>query len=240
MCDSFPYLKSLKIISDYPRFYLGDGKTDVMDGLCPDATRLCLTRSITKLQQLESLHLDLATVPVNRKLLGPDGGLDLSSLPKLQDVMLSFRLVVFNKIQTPASSRYDPSRVLPQSLARLYILVHGYRCEAGSGLMEFLGGLLTASKYGFPRLREVEYAYATGTRGQVVDPGRICVCAASKGHEDYCTCDRNSRLPCAFRPRVPAEKYQDLVGKFGQRGIKLTMREVWGYVVVGASYAPNP
>lgn len=240
VCDSFPYLKKLWIASDYARFYQRDGKTDQEDGLCPDATRLCLTRNITKLQHLEALYLDLATVPGNRKLLGPDGGLDLSLLPKLEDVVLSFRLLVFNKIRTPAGTRYDPSQVLPQSLAVLAIMVHGYKCEAGSGLMEFLDGLHTVCKYGFPRLRQVDYVYANGIGKQIVDPSRICVCAASDEHKEYCTFDRESPLPCAFRPSLPIEEYQDLVEKFGQRDIKLTTYHAKGYVVVGASYPDNP
>lgn len=235
MCDSFPYLKSLGIVSNYRKFYSPDGKTDQMDGLCPDATRLCLTRSITKLQQLEILHLDLATVPGNKKLLGAGGGLDLSSLPKLSNATLSFRLLVFNKIRTPAGSRYDPSRFLPQSLTRLRIMVHGYKCEAGNGLIDFLDGLHTVSKYGFPGLREFEYTYITGYGREDVDPSRICVCAASDEHKEYCTCNRKSCLPCTFRPWLPTEKCLDLVEKFGQRGIKLMRTKEWGYVVFGPS-----
>lgn len=121
-----------------------------MDGLSPDKTRLCLTRSITKLQHLETLQLDLANVPDNSKLLGDGGGLDLSSLTRLSEADISFRLFVFNKITTRSGSKYDPALFLPQSLEKLGIMVRGYKCEAGSDLKNFLNGLQKASKYGFP------------------------------------------------------------------------------------------
>lgn len=224
-------MKRLRIVSNYAKHFLNNGKTDEMDGLSPDKTRLCLTRSITKLQHLETLQLDLATVPDNSKLLGDGGGLDLSSLTRLSEADISFRLFVFNKTTTRSGSKYDPALFLPQSLEKLGIVVRGYKCEAGGDLEKFLNGLQKASKYGFPRLKRVQYKHATGSPGrQTVEPGRICVCA-SNPHEDYCPFDRNSNTIFSFLPWLPTEKVQVLRGKFGQRGIKLMKGTTTGWVV---------
>lgn len=240
VCDSFPSLKRLLIISNYASYFLKNGKTDERDGLSPCKTRLCLTRSISKLQHLELLHLELATVPRNISLLGADGGLDLSSLSKLSQVVVSFRLFVFNKKATATGSKYFPSLFLPQSLEKLGIMVRGYRCEAGKDLKRFLKGLDTACNYDFPRLKRVQYKYATGSPNhQTVDPRCICVCARIS-HEDYCTYDRDSNLPCAFLPWLPIEKFQVLDQKFGQRGIKLMKMMTTGYVVTGRTITAVP
>lgn len=202
-----------------------------MDGLSPDKTRLCLTRSITKLQHLETLHLDLATVPDDSKLLGDGGGLDISPLTRLSVAELSFRLFVFNKTTTRRGSKYDPSLFLPQSLEKLGIMVRGYKCEAGGDLMRFLKGLQKASKYSFPRLTRVQYKHATGSPGrQTVKPRRICICA-SNPHEDYCTFDRGSSTIYSFLPWLPSEEVQVLREKFGQRDIKLMKGTATGWVV---------
>lgn len=235
VCDSFPMLKDLFVFSNFVNRHLGYAKTDRMDGLSPGPTRLCLTRNISKLRHLESLRLELATVPNDKRLLGGDGGLDLSSLSKLKRAAISFRLFVFNKKTSETASTYNPSRFLPQSLERLDITVLGYKCEAGGDLMNFLEGLHIACKYGFPRLRLVEYEYMTGIPGlQTIDPRCICVCGKND-HEGHCTYDAESDLQCAFLPWVPAEKFQALDERFGQRGIKLEMRGVVGFAVTGGT-----
>lgn len=228
------------IISDYPNHFLGNPKTDEMDGLSPDKTRLCLTRSITKLQHLKFLHLDLATVPTDNNLLGDNGGLDLSSLSRLTQAVISFRLFVFNKITTRKGRQYDPSLFLPQSLEKLGIMVRGYKCEAGKDLKRFLERLHIACKYGFPRLRLVRYSHAIGSPGlQTVNPRCICVCG-SDTHEGYCTYDSDSGLPCAFLPWLPTETFQALDEKFRKRGIKLMKKTTTGYVVAGRTNTTVP
>lgn len=214
---------------------MGNSKFDETDGLSPGPTRLCLTRSISKLQDLESLLLELANIPENTDLLGYDGGLDLSSLSKLSQAFISFSLFVPNKTATRTTSKYHPSLFLPQSLETLGVVVRGYKCEAGNNLMKFLEGLHGACKYGFPRLSLVLYQYAIGHPGfQTVDPRCICLCACFP-HEDYCTYDSGSGLQCAFLPLVPAEKFQALDEKFGQRGIGLVKTEILGCVVTGST-----
>lgn len=214
---------------------MGWSKTDDMDGLSPGPTRLCLTRNISKLQHLESLHLELANIPDNNDLLGDDGELDLSSLTRLKQLFISFRLLVPNKRVTRTSSKYNPSMFLPQSLERLGIMVRGYKCEAGVNLMKFLKGLHGDCKYGFPRLRMVLYEYATGEPGfQTVNTDSICLCAGFP-HEDYCNYDPNSGLQCAFQPWVPEQEFQALVQRFSLRGIWLVKMELPGCVVTGGT-----
>lgn len=222
------------VSSNFLDYFLGRPKTDERDGLSPGPTRLCLTRNISKLQHLESLRLQLAAVPDNRYLLGDHGGIDLSSLSRLKQAVISFRLFVLNKRFTlEAGTKYLPHLFLPQSLEKLGIVAHRYKCEAGGNLMEFLKGLHADCKWGYPRLSLIEYEYATGIPGlQTVDPRCRCVCA-SDPHEDHCTYDKDSELKCSFLPWVPAEEFQVLYEKFGQRGIKLTKIGKEGFVVTG-------
>lgn len=211
-----------------------------MDGLTPDKTRLCLTRSITKLQCLEFLHLDLATVPNNTRLLGDNGGLDLSSLSGLKQANISFRLFKFNKVITGNGRKYDPSLFLPQSLEKLGIMVRGHKCEAGKDLKRFLKALHNACKYGFPRMMRVQCEYAIGIPGfQTVNPRCICVCA-SNPHEDFCTYRIDSGLRCSFLPWLPTRKFKVLKRKFGQRGIRLMKMTTTGYVVTGRTVTMVP
>lgn len=230
----------LRIVSDYARFYLNKGKTDATDGLSPGTTRLCLTHSIKKLKHLESLHLDIATVPGNRKLLGENDGLDLSSLSGLLVAEISFRLVVWNKVATGTDGRYDPSQFLPQSLEKLGIMARGYQSEAGDYLLKFLRGLDTACKHGFPRLRSVQYKHFTGSRSlQTVDPSNICVCASSP-HEKYCTYAPPPHLTFAFLPWLPDEEVQVLRGMFRQRGIRFMKRTDKGSIVTTRNIRMGP
>ncbi|KAG6362250.1 hypothetical protein INS49_010480 [Diaporthe citri] len=227
VCDSFPSLKSLDISSNFlrdnPRMLEGDS-------LSPGTAQISLTRSIAKLQHLEYLSLDLLSVPDNSKLLGDDGVLDLSSLPTLFAAAISFRLFVSHETLTSTGSRVDPSLVLPRCLALLVITVRGFSSEAGSNLMEFLGRLREACSNDFPSLGWVKYRYAAGI--PPLSPSRTCLCARVP-HEDFCTYDHTSGLLYTYRPWVPAEKFEDLVAGFGQRGIELTKATAETYASIG-------
>lgn len=200
------------------------------DSLSPSTAQLSLTRSISKLQQLEYLSLDLLSVPDNSDLLGDDGVLDLSSLPNLLEAAISFRLFVSQETLTSTGSSVDPSLVLPRSLAVLIITARGFSTEAGRNLIEFLRLLREACRHHFPSLGWVKYRYAAGI--PPLGPSRTCLCARVP-HEDFCTCDHTSGLPYTYRPWVPAEKFEDLVAGFGQRGIELTKAKAEAYASVG-------
>lgn len=212
-----------------------------MNGLSPGPARLCLTRNISKLHQLESLHLDLATVPNNSNLLGDNGGLDLSTLSSLTEVEVSFRLFVCHRrIMLATGLIYDPSLFLPQYLEKLGIMARGYEGEAGSSLTNFLRGLNRACQYGFPRLRRVQYMPFTGSPGrQTVDPNLICVCARSP-HEGYCTYVPGSGATFAFLPWLPDKKFRALKRKFRQRAIRFMKSPTTGYIVTVENVTTGP
>ncbi|KAL1868893.1 hypothetical protein Daus18300_005729 [Diaporthe australafricana] len=106
----------------------------------------------------------------------------------------------------------DPFLLLPQSMARLTLIMRGFKTEAGKNLGNLLEDLYAATGHSFPRLRDVVCVYGLGM--PPLGPGRTCVCGRF-WHEDYCTFDDSDPLtwaqPFAYSPWMPAERLEALV-----------------------------
>ncbi|KAL1851727.1 hypothetical protein Daus18300_012412 [Diaporthe australafricana] len=225
ICSSFPCLQTLQIASS-SLLLLDSSGSNWADRPADVMRRFSLSRNIAKLQDLQTLVLELFDAPDSSKLIGNGGVLDLSSLPKLTELTVSFKLFVSEQQISITGKNADPFLLLPQSLAGLTLIVRGFKTEAGKNLGNFLEDLQAATIHSFPRLRDVVYVYGVGM--PPLGPGRTCVCGRF-WHEDYCTFDENDPLawaqPFTYLPWVPAQRLEAFVKAFGQRNIQLVVRQ---------------
>lgn len=220
ICDSFPSLKSLKI---QVNFLQGNSE----DSLSPVTAPVSLTHSITKLRHLKQLGLDLLSLPDNPDLLGPNGVLEISSLPALLDAAVSFSLLVSNTNTPGTDGKFRPPLVLPRLLTTLSIIVRGFEGDAVSNFMDLLQELHASCSNDLPHLKSITYEYAA--RDPPFGRERTCICACAP-HEDYCSYNRSSGLSYIFMP-IFHTKFQDLAEEFCQLGVNLKHVEIGGSVL---------
>ncbi|KAK2609841.1 hypothetical protein N8I77_003318 [Diaporthe amygdali] len=219
VCDSFPFLKRLQIVQNTSR---DDCNKEELRNSMPCTEQVSLTSSIASLRQLEALHLDPLAAPENDQVLGDDGALNLSSLPDLSEVTISFGLFVAEKPYKSTGSKVHPCLVLPQSLTRLTISARGFMREAGITLMQFLEDLRAACCYQFPHLKQIVYIYSA--KLPAMGPKPVCLCGRIP-HESFCPYDSEAGLSIDYLPWIPADSFAALVTEFRQRGIQLIMKK---------------
>lgn len=219
VCDSFPFLKRLQIVQNTSR---DDFNKEELRNSMPCTEQVSLTSSIASLRQLEALHLDPLAAPENGQVLGDDGALNLSSLPNLSEVTVSFGLFVAEKPFKSTGSKAHPCLALPQFLTRLTISARGFVREAGITLMQFLEDLRAACCYQFPCLKQIVYIYSA--KLPAMGPEPVCLCGRIP-HESFCPYDSEAGLSIDYLPWIPADSFEALVTRFRQRGIQLIMKK---------------
>ncbi|KAJ0114290.1 hypothetical protein J7T55_010679 [Diaporthe amygdali] len=232
VCDSFPFLKRLQIVQNTSR---DDFNKEDLRNSMPYTEQVSLTSSIASLRQLEALHLDPLAAPENAQVLGDDGALNLSSLPNLSEVTVSFGLFVAEKPFKSTGSKAHPCLVLPQSLTRLTISARGFVREAGITLMQFLEDLRAACCYQFPHLKQIVYIYSA--KLPAMGPEPVCLCGRIP-HESFCPYDSEAGLSIDYLPWISADSFAALVTEFRQRGIQLIMKKR-NACDSGATYGTN-
>lgn len=175
------------------------------------------------MQQLEVLRLDLHYDRDIDSIMGPDGVLSLSALPRLRSLTVPFHYLVRKSAPSTGSksmsSIVDPCLVLPPSLCSLKLLVD-FEClykvfgrtdlpyKIQDLLIQFLEALGAHLGGHFSKLRGVTYSYCYDA--DTVEDGAPCSCA-----EENTRCSYHLRMWLLSLSAPGIGISEDVLGHFG-------------------------